>query len=248
MNDPIKILGHLGKLGYIIEYIEEEPSLTSSISTSVSSDSPVSIPPSVSSEPSVSITPPVSITPSVSIVQPEFFIKFWFRGADLKKKEMKKYNLPANTPKLLSNFAETPVKWNHHMYPTVEHAFQAAKYMFSTLPSFEKEFRVGGSIGLQPPAVAKTVGSKPGMKKNKAVLNIVEWDSQKNDIMRQLIQDKIQRHDIIRSILRSCHEYHIPLFHYSKDDRIWGCIIDEEGNVKEGNNQLGKMYMDWTME
>jgi ribA/ribD-fused uncharacterized protein len=162
---------------------------------------------------------------------------------------MKKYNLPANTPKLLSNFAETPVQWNHHMYPTVEHAFQAAKYLFSTLPSFEKEFRVGGSIGLQPPKVAKTTGSKTGMKKNKAVLNIVEWDSQKNDIMKQLIQDKIQRHDIIRSILQSCREHHIPLFHYSKEDHVWGCTInEEEGTVKEGNNLLGKLFMNWTME
>jgi ribA/ribD-fused uncharacterized protein len=236
--DPVKIVQQLGKLGYIIEQDEEESSLISPIS-------PISPPHNIVVTGSTTIVP--ATTTIISVQRPEFFIKFWSRGTDLKKKEMKKYNLPANTPKLLSNFAETPVQWNHHMYPTVEHAFQAAKYMFSTLPSFEKEFRVGESIGLQPPKVAKTAGSKTGMKKNKAVLNIVEWDSQKNDIMKQLIQDKIQRHDIIRSILQSCREHHIPLFHYSKEDRVWGCTInEEEGTVKEGNNLLGKLFMTTT--
>ena len=237
--DPVKIVQQLGKLGYIIEQDEEESSLISPIS-------PISPPHIIVVPVATTIVPGTTI---VSVQRPEFFIKFWSRGTDLKKKEMKKYNLPANTPKLLSNFAETPVQWNHHMYPTVEHAFQAAKYMFSTLPSFEKEFRVGESIGLQPPKVAKTAGSKTGMKKNKAVLNIVEWDSQKNDIMQQLILDKIERHDIIRSILQSCREHHIPLFHYSKDDYVWGCTInEEEGIVKEGSNLLGELFMNWTME
>uniref|UniRef100_A0A6C0D2T5 NADAR domain-containing protein n=1 Tax=viral metagenome TaxID=1070528 RepID=A0A6C0D2T5_9ZZZZ len=255
MNNPIKILEYLGKLGYIIEQNEEEQSSPIPSISPISPISPISsttviVPSTTTDAPTTSIptSTTTSTTTSRTLQRPEFFIKFWSRGTDLKKKEMKKYNLPANTPKLLSNFAETPVEWNHHMYPTVEHAFQGAKYLFSTLPSFEKEFRIDESIGLQSPTVAKTMGSKTGMKKNKAVLNIVEWDSQKNDIMQQLIQDKIKRHDSIRSILRSCHEHHIPLFHYSKDDRIWGCIIDEEGNRKEGDNLLGKLFMDWTMK
>ena len=63
------------------------------------------------------------------------------------------------------------------------------------------------------------------------------------------ILDKIERHDIIRSILQSCREHHIPLFHYSKDDYVWGCTInEEEGIVKEGSNLLGELFMKFMNE
>ena len=159
---------------------------------------------------------------------------------------MKLYGLPENAGKLLSNFAELPVRWRHHTYPTVEHAFQGAKYLFSNHPEIEKEFREGGAIGPSP-VDAKNAGSKSGMKKKGALMslsNIQEWDAQKEGIMRELIEDKVKRHPLLRDILKSCEKHRIPIVHFSRTDMEWGAHLHDDGlSIKKGNNKLGNLYM-----
>jgi ribA/ribD-fused uncharacterized protein len=191
---------------------------------------------------------PPSLPPvSSSSPPPPFVLLFHSKSAKLKPKIMKLYGLPENAGQLLSNFAELPVRWRHHTYPTVEHAFQGAKYLFSNHPEIEKEFREGGAIGSSSPVEAKHAGSKTGMKKKGAIMslsNIQEWDAQKEGIMRELIEDKVKRHPVLRDILKSCAKHRIPIVHFSRTNMEWGCHLEEDGlSIKKGNNKLGNMYM-----
>lgn len=155
--------------------------------------------------------------------------------------------IPSDTGRLLSNFANIPVSWQGNVYPTVEHAFQGAKYkLASDNPSIEIEFRIGGSIG-DDPADAKRNGSKTGMKKRNTVLDIQKWNNISDDIMTELIIEK-SKNPIIRQILQVIRKKNIYLYHFSRSDMKWGCHLDKDGNIKKGENRLGQIYMNISIE
>lgn len=104
--------------------------------------------------------------------------------------------------------------WNNITYPTVKHAFQAAKYLLaSNRPDVATEFSEGGSLGPDP-VVAKRAGSRKGMHTRGACLDIALWNRLSDGVMRELITIKKQ-HPVIQGILEICHIHRIPLFHFS---------------------------------
>lgn len=161
---------------------------------------------------------------------------FHSKAAILKRKD-NPYGLPEDAGRILSNFGDIPVRWRGESYPTVEHAFQGAKYLFaSNHPEFEKDFRTGGMIGPDP-VDAKKAGGRDGMKKRMTVLDVPMWNAISDQIMKELISEKA-KHPVVRDILIICQQNGIALYHYSRFDMKWGCHI----NPPRGENRLGGMY------
>ena len=158
--------------------------------------------------------------------------------AALIKPKNNPYGLPSDAARILSNFGIIPVTWRGNTYPTVEHAFQGAKYLLaSNHPEIEASFRVDGSLGPDP-VNAKKAGGKAGMKKTKTVLDVPLWNSIADQVMTELISEKA-RHPVIQAILAICKEHGIALYHFSRSDMKWGCHI----NPPRGENRLGRIYM-----
>ena len=66
---------------------------------------------------------------------------------------------------------------NQGHFPTVEHAFHAAKAkLASNKPSMAKEFAVGGAIPTDP-LVAKRAGGRRGYEQRWATLDMLVWNS-----------------------------------------------------------------------
>lgn len=146
-----------------------------------------------------------------------------------------------DTPRLLSNFALLDVGYNDQLYPSVEHAFQSAKYLCTSKPEYGLQFRTNGSI--KSPIDAKKAGSRAGMKKVGVELNISLWNAMKVDVMKALILSKVQRHKVIRDILVLARQNGIKLIHTSRSDLEWGAHLNDMKNaIKRGNNLLGDIY------
>ena len=82
----------------------------------------------------------------------------------------------SNWRKILSNFHPSVITVQGNTFPSVEHYFHAAKYMCSNRPDYAKELQVGGSVGSQSPLEAKRAGSKSGMTRVSATLDVRRWN------------------------------------------------------------------------
>ena len=125
-----------------------------------------------------------------------------------------------NEWKFLSNFYPSPVKYEGHLYKSVEHAYQAAK----TIDEIERsKFR--GNIKASK---AKALGKKVTMRK--------DWESIKLNVMYELIKQKFYKHDDLKETLLITRD--IPIAELNSwNDIFWGIC-----NGK-GENHLGKILM-----
>jgi len=120
----------------------------------------------------------------------------------------------------LSNFHSSPIKVDGVVYPTVEHAFQAAK----TFDSAEK----------QSVAEAATPGS--AKRKGRKVQLRSDWEQVKVGIMEDLVRLKFTTHPDLREKLLATAG--IELVEGNNwNDRFWG-----ECRGK-GQNELGQILM-----
>lgn len=120
----------------------------------------------------------------------------------------------------LSNFHPSPVTLDGELYPTVEHAYQAAK----TFDPAERE-----RIRTAPhPGQAKKLGRRVSLR--------ADWDSAKIAVMLKLLRQKFADVDL-RAKLMDTKDLYLEETNYW-NDRYWGCC--PQGN---GKNMLGKMLM-----
>lgn len=152
--------------------------------------------------------------------------------------------------RFLSNFASSPVVMFGITFPTVEHAFAAAKLdpnggvftraevmaemrRIATLPSPGEAKRAGRRRswdGSQPDAVA-TGPERPFLRP--------DWDSVKEELILELIRRKFT-HPVLRAKLLATGD--ALLFELNTwGDRIWG--VTEKDGVLSGRNMLGEMLM-----
>lgn len=155
----------------------------------------------------------------------------------------KTHDLPCSSLRDLSNFSMHSVEYDGKIYPSLEHAFQALKYLFSNKPEIAPQFEIGGSI--LSPQQAKSAGSKGGMKERGAVLNVDFWNKKRDEIMIDLVESKIRRNAEIRNILEIAKRLDIRFVHFSRMDMYWGAHVNEDGTIKKGENHLGKTYNRW---
>ncbi len=119
----------------------------------------------------------------------------------------------------LSNFYPSPIEWEGLLFPTVEHAFQAAK----TLDPVKRQAFTGGD-----PGAAKEIGGSLALRP--------DWDAVKRPLMAELVALKFEIPALRRRLLATGDE---PLINGNWwGDRTWGVVRGE------GANELGLILME----
>lgn len=121
--------------------------------------------------------------------------------------------------RFLSNFYPSVVSYHGIMWPTVEHAFQAAK----ATTDQQRQW----ILGAKRPGVAKARGRKIDLRP--------DWEEVKFDIMLQLLRRKFSLTDL-RSKLLSTQDREL-LEDNNWGDRFWGTVDGK------GENHLGRLLM-----
>jgi ribA/ribD-fused uncharacterized protein len=120
----------------------------------------------------------------------------------------------------LSNFHPSPVRWEGVLYPTVEHAFQAAK---TDDPEERATILAAGS-----PGKAKRLGKRVRLRK--------DWESVKVGIMETLVRAKFVSHPELRAALLATGEGRLVEGN-TWGDAFWGVCRGA------GKNHLGRILM-----
>ena len=196
--------------------------------------------------PASPVTPPASHVAEKKLKSPEtknantnnkMVLQFHSKSALLKN-----HVLPPDALRRLSNFSEDSVEFDGNVYPSVEHAFQAQKYMCSNKPELAQMFYNGK---IESAVDAKLAGGKGGMKKHGATMDVACWDKTKDGVMNALIKSKIHRNEYIRSILKIASDNNIKFVHFSRSDMYWGAHVNADGSIKAGLNKLGEIYNEY---
>lgn len=153
----------------------------------------------------------------------------------------------ANMPdwrKYLSNFTFVPppgsIPYRDKRYPSVEHAFAAAKYEYSKgegePPDFSVNSKLGGDTNI------KAQHSRKGMKKYGFEMNLEEFKKVKYDIMEQLVHSRSEADPTFRQILRVVCKHGFKLLHFARGGGGgWGGYVSKNDGKPVGYNWLGQI-------
>jgi ribA/ribD-fused uncharacterized protein len=122
-----------------------------------------------------------------------------------------------------SNFARYPLELKGKVWPTSEHYFQAQKF---TGTRYEEEIRLA-----KTPKIAAEMG-----RDRKKPLR-PDWETVKDDVMREAVLAKFTQHSELRKILLDTGE--VMLVEHTANDSYWG-----DGGHGRGKNMLGKILME----
>ena len=125
----------------------------------------------------------------------------------------------------LSNFAPLDVSYDGEIWPTVEHAFQAAKCVRA-----DDRRKVADAAS---PAIARRIGKRVELRSG--------WDDMRRELMVALCRDKLARHAELRERIVATGDE--DLVHEAPWDSFWG-----SGRTGKGRNELGKVYMELRSE
>lgn len=159
--------------------------------------------------------------------------------------------------KYLSNFEPSDVKikvyGNTMIFPSIEHGFQAMKYVVSDQMQIAKEFEKGEKYGFRSPKDIKKEGGKMAFKKRKVSLKVIQWEENKLRIMKKLVNSRYTSDAKFRHIVDKIKSNGYKLFHYegTRGRRVsyWGgswpaSIKDLRDQLNfNGENMLGKLIM-----
>jgi ribA/ribD-fused uncharacterized protein len=126
----------------------------------------------------------------------------------------------------LSNFFPAPVEYEGIDYPTVEHAYQAAK-------SLDADVRLKVQK-LATPAGAKSAG--------KRIARRPDWFEVNLPILEALVEQKFTRYPDLGAKLRATGEAEL-IEGNAWNDRFFGMVQDKKTGAWKGENHLGKMLM-----
>ena len=126
----------------------------------------------------------------------------------------------------LSNFYESPCDFEGILYPTVEHAFQAAK----TLDRHER-LKIAAA---ETPGKAKRMGRSVTLRP--------DWEEVKTDVMRECLRSKFRFAPLGIGLINTDDEELVEgnTWH----DNCWGNCTCEQCANKPGENRLGKLLME----
>ena len=119
----------------------------------------------------------------------------------------------------MSNFYRIEIRYKGEVYPTVEHAFQAAKTKSKYWQQKIKEAKT--------PAEAKKMGRKAPLK--------TDWNKYRDKVMRKLIKEKFRDPKLRERLLKSGDAW-------LEEGNTWGDTYWGTVNGK-GTNRLGKILM-----
>ncbi len=119
-----------------------------------------------------------------------------------------------------SNFSPHPVNMKGQVWPTSEHYFQSQKFVGT---SHEEEIRK-----CDTPSKAAKMGRSLPLRK--------DWESVKDDVMKEVIFAKFSQHTDLKEILLSTES--ATLIEHTTNDSYWA-----DGGNGSGKNMLGKILM-----
>lgn len=122
-----------------------------------------------------------------------------------------------------SNFSPHPIEIKGRVWPTSEHYFQAQKFSDT---EHEEEVRQAKS-----PMTAARMG-----RSRERPLR-ADWETVKDDIMREALRAKFTQHQNLRSLL--LHTGDAELIEHTKNDSYWA-----DGGDGTGKNRLGELLME----
>ena len=125
----------------------------------------------------------------------------------------------------LSNFSRHGFELDGKYWLTVEHFFQAQKFVTSS-PEYAERIRKAPG-----PKEAKSLG------RSRKVPLRADWEDVKDDVMRRAVAAKFQKHDDLRELLLATGSE--ELIEKAPSDYYWGC-----GRSGTGRNMLGKILME----
>jgi len=125
----------------------------------------------------------------------------------------------------LSNFHPSPVTYEGVVYPTVEHAYQAAK---TEDPAERKRIAAA-----RYPGQAKKLGRTVTMRKG--------WDHHKADVMLELMRQKFEDPDLREQLLATGTQKLVEGNYWH--DNEWGSCGCGKCKDKKGKNLLGRLLM-----
>ncbi len=126
---------------------------------------------------------------------------------------------------VFSNFSSFQVKWRGQLWPTSEHAYQAARY-YDVKPEYCEQIRSMRSAQL---AYEFMRNNRQSERPN--------WYNEKRDIMKDIVRHKLQQHAYVQKKLLETED--VTIAEDSPVDPFWGW-----GPDKKGRNELGKIWME----
>lgn len=131
-----------------------------------------------------------------------------------------RFNSKTRESAFLSNFYAALIEYEGLRYPSVEHAYQAAK-------TFDHQARL---------AIAQAPSAAEAKRLGKRVVLRVDWDESKVQVMRDLLELKFRDPDLRARLLATRCE---RLVHKAPWDGFWG-----DGPDGRGKNMLGVLLME----
>ena len=143
--------------------------------------------------------------------------------------------------RFLSNFASSDITMYGIRFPTVEHAFAAAKID----PNRDPHNRAAALDEMQRIADAPTPGQAKKLGRRRTLpdgqpLMRRDWDEIKVSLVTELVRRKFQDPVLKQKLLATADKRLVEANTWG--DRIWGMVETKEG-VFEGRNLLGKILM-----
>lgn len=139
----------------------------------------------------------------------------------------------------LSNFQPSSIVFRGTTFPSVEHAFQAAKFLYSNKPEL-----FNFVAQLDSALEAKRYGGKTNFTKLGAVLDQKRWNAESATIMEELITIRYNTDAKFKAILDKAQDSKLELYHYERPGRsepYWGGYFKDNKFI--GNNKLGQIMM-----
>lgn len=124
----------------------------------------------------------------------------------------------------LCNFSSFQVEWRGRLWPTLEHAYQAAHF-FETAPDLAEEIYTMRSAH-EAYKIAKANGDKAPLG----------WHDAKESVMIDICRHKLEQHEYVRQKLLETGD--ALIVEDSPKDSFWGW-----GPDRGGRNALGKIWM-----
>ena len=118
-----------------------------------------------------------------------------------------------------SNFSPHPVELNGRVWPASEHYFQSQKFAGT---EHEEAVRA---------AKSPIVAARMGRSRERPLRP--DWESVKEEIMREALWAKFAQHASLRSLLLATGDAEVV--EHTKNDRYWG-----DGGDGSGKNRLGQ--------